>query len=151
MPRMARGKTAGAAKGNRRGSPEAIAKRVAARNLNDVLTGRKAGVPLLDGRTAKRRLRLLRELSNDELKPADVLLTVHELLRLGETLASLRKVVPVRRPRTPPPGAAEALARMAEAYEIDEAAYRFLGLPESVLIEAGIVAAASPRKKRGAR
>ena len=36
---------------------------------------------------------------------------------IGETVTSLRKVVPVRRVRKAPPGAAEALARMVEAYD----------------------------------
>jgi hypothetical protein len=144
---MARTKAA-AAKPNRRGSPEAIAKRVAARNLNDVLTGKKAGGPVLDGRTEKRRQRLLKELAEGVEKPVDVLLKVQELLDLGESVAALRKVVPVRRLRVAPAGAAEALERMAAAYAISPAAYRFLGLPESVLKEAGLV---EGRPRRGAR
>jgi hypothetical protein len=151
---MARTK-ASAAKPNRRGSPEAIAKRVAARNLNDVLTGKKAGGPVLDGRTEKRRQRLLKELAEGELKPVDMLLKVQELLDLGETVVALRKVVPVRRARVAPPGAAEALERMAAAYTLTPAAYRFLGLPEAVLEEAGIVARtrrrAAPAKKKASR
>jgi hypothetical protein len=147
MTSMARAKSAAAPKANRRGSPEAIQKRVAARNLNDVLTGKKAGLPALDGRTEKRRQRLIAELSEGELKPVDVLLKVQELLDIGETVTSLRKVVPVRRVRKAPPGAAEALARMVEAYELSEAAYRFLGLPEEVLIAAGVVEGAVAKKR----
>jgi hypothetical protein len=143
---MARTKAAAAAKSNRRGSPEAIAKRVAARNLNDVLTGRKAGV-LLDGRTEKRRQRLLREVAVAEIKPVDLLLKVQELLDLGEPVAALRKVVPVRRSRVAPPGAVEALARMAKAYAISASAYRFLGLPDGVLVAAGIAESSRKRSK----
>jgi hypothetical protein len=148
---MARTK-ATASKPNRRGSPEAIAKRVAARHLNDVLTGRKSGGPVLDGRTEKRRQRLLKELAERELKPVDLLLKVQELLDLGETVAGLRKIVPVRRVRVAPPGAAEALERMAAAYALTPAAYRFLGLPEAVLVEAGIVDGRrrAPRTKKKA-
>jgi hypothetical protein len=146
---MARAKSPTPSKENRRGSPEAVRKRVAARHLNDVLTGRKAGSGVLDGRTEKRRLRLLKELQSEGLKPVDLLLKVQELLNLGETVTALRKVVPVRRTRNVPPGAAEALARMAAAYDLSVAAYRFLGLPEEVLAEAGIVEGAT--KKRSAR
>ena len=145
---MARAKTSSDKKPNKRGSPEAVAKRVAARHLNDLLTGKKAGAALLDGRTAKRRERLLRELAEGGLKPVDVLLKVQELLDLGEPLAALRKSVPVRKLRVAPPGAAEAVARMAEAYELSADAYRFLGLPDAVLVEAGVVEGA--RRKRSA-
>ncbi len=147
MQSMARAKTLSAPKTNRRGSPEAVQKRVAARNLNDVLTGKKSGHPALDGRTEKRRQRLILELTSEELKPVDVLLKVQELLDIGETLTSLRKVVPVKRMRSVPAGAAEALARMVDAYDLSEAAYRFLGLPESVLVEAGVMPGAAPKKR----
>src|ERR1700722_14776112 len=49
---------------NRRGSPEAIEKRRAARLFNDVLGGRGASAQKLDGRTEKRRQRLLKELAD---------------------------------------------------------------------------------------
>src|SRR6476620_5391427 len=86
---------------NRRGSPEAIEKRRAARMFNDVLGGNAAG-GRLDGRTEKRRQRLLQELESGlargsrELKPLDVLSRVQELLELGEPLASIRKVAKIR-------------------------------------------------------
>jgi hypothetical protein len=78
-----------------------------------------------------------------------VLLKVQELLDLGESVAALRKVVPVRRVRVAPPGAAEALERMAAAYVLTPTAYRFLGLPDAVLEEAGIVERA--RRTRSAK
>ncbi|MEO7094506.1 MAG: hypothetical protein ABI175_14720, partial [Polyangiales bacterium] len=71
--------------GNRRGSPEAIEKRKVARMFNDLLGGRGASSAKLDGRTEKRRQRLLRELEQGaargarELKPLDVLQRVQEL------------------------------------------------------------------------
>ena len=92
------------------------------------------------------RQRLLSELAEGGLKPVDVLLKVQELLDLGEPIAALRKSVPVRKLRVVPTGAAEAVARLAEAYELSPLAYRFLGLPESVLAEAGVVEGA--RRKR---
>src|ERR1700722_529189 len=88
---------------NRRGSPEAIEKRKAARLFNDILGGRGAGVHKRDGRTEKRRQRLMRELESGkvrgsrELKPLDVLVRVHELMELGEPLRSIRKVAKLRK------------------------------------------------------
>src|SRR5215813_11555497 len=64
---------------NRRGSPEAIEKRRVARVFNDILGGRGASSHKLDGRTEKRRQRLLKELEagkargSRELKPLDIL------------------------------------------------------------------------------
>ena len=71
--------------------------------FNDVLGG---GTPAakLDGRTAKRRERLLRELEENrahgqrELKPLDVLQRIQELLELGEPLTSIKKVRKVPKP-----------------------------------------------------
>src|SRR5580704_16720679 len=88
---------------NRRGSPEAIAKRRAGRHFNDVLAGRGPAAPKLDGRTEKRRQRLLKELEDGKarghrvLKPLDVLQRVQELMDLGEPLSSIRKVAKVRK------------------------------------------------------
>src|SRR4029079_1346699 len=82
---------------NRRGSPEAIEKRRVARVFNDILGGRGAAAHKLDGRTEKRRQRLLKELEagkargSRELKPLDVLQRVQELMDLGETVSSIRK------------------------------------------------------------
>src|SRR5262245_24440308 len=88
---------------NRRGSPEAVEKRRAARAFNQALRGGGAGAPAVDGRTERRRKRLLKELAagtarRRELKPIDILCRVQELLALGEPLASLRKACPRPRP-----------------------------------------------------
>src|SRR5580692_9924445 len=88
---------------NRRGSPEAIEKRRAARQFNDVLGGRGAAAQKLDGRTEKRRQRLLKELEvgkargTRELKPLDILQRVQELMDLGETIGAIRKVAKVKK------------------------------------------------------
>src|SRR6202041_2046823 len=88
---------------NRRGSPEAIEKRRAARQFNDVLGGRGASAHKLDGRRERRRQRLLKELevgkprAHRDLKPLDVLQRVQELMDLGEPLSSIRKVAKVRK------------------------------------------------------
>jgi hypothetical protein len=128
---------------NRRGSPEAIAKRRAGRRFNDLFD--EGGPGLLDGRTQKRRQRLLQELeagkargSGRELKPLDVLSHVSELLELCEPLATLRKVCRTR----PVPATAEPLvevvAQLHRAYGFRPEAYRFVGIDDAVLRAAGI-------------
>jgi hypothetical protein len=78
-----------------RGSPEAVEKRRAARQLNSLLLGTSKSSMELDGRTEKRRQRLIQELKEgrggEPLKPIDRLSHVSELLGIGETLSSLRK------------------------------------------------------------
>jgi hypothetical protein len=136
---------------NRRGSPEAIEKPRAARFFNDVLGGRGAAGQQLDGRTQKRRQRLLRELETGkargtrDLKPLDVLLRVQELLELGEGVSALRKVIKVKKI-----GLGEdvplAISRLHKAYNFRPEVYRFVGIGEDVLKDVGVVA--SDRKKR---
>lgn len=133
---------------NRRGSPEAVAKRKAARKLNRLLLGPTPGAA--DGRTARRRERLLRELAEGTrdatsgLKPIEVLQHVDDLLALGETVASLRKVATVH-PRDVSPEAARALLQeLQRSYAFRPEAYQFLGLPEAVLRAADL----SPPRKR---
>ncbi len=136
---------------NRRGSPEAIEKRRAARFFNDVLGGRGAAGQRLDGRTQKRRQRLLRELETGkargtrELKPLDILLRVQELLELGEGVSALRKVVKVKKI-----GLGDdvplAISRLHKAYNFRPEVYRFVGIHEDVLKEVGVVG--GDRKKR---
>lgn len=128
---------------NRRGSPEAIEKRRAARYFNDVLGGRGAGSQRLDGRTAKRRQRLLHELETGkargtrDLKPLDVLLRVQELLDLGEGLSALRKLVKIKKL-----GFGDdvpvAVSRLHKAYNFRPEVYRFVGIGDEVLKEAGV-------------
>ena len=130
---------------NRRGSPEAIEKRKAARIFNDVLGGR-ASANKLDGRTEKRRQRLLRELEQGtargakELKPLDVLQHVQELMDLGEPLSSIRKVAKVRKNAVPPESMVEVVERLHKAYNFRPEAYRFVGIGEDVLKDAGVLA-----------
>ncbi len=140
---------------NKRGSPEAVEKRRVARLFNDVLGGASAS-PRRDGRTEKRRQRLVKELEEGmargkrELKPIDVLLRVQELLELGEPLSHLRKVVKVRTlpPETSGEGLVDVVARLHEAYGFRPEAYRFVGIADDVLAKAGIAADGDDRKKR---
>lgn len=130
---------------NRRGSPEAIEKRRIARVFNDVLAGRGAAANKLDGRTEKRRQRLLKELEAGrargarELKPTDVLQRVQELMDLGEPLSSIRKVTKVRKNTIPPEAMVSLVARLHHAYGFRPEVYRFVGIGEDVLRAAGVL------------
>ena len=149
-----KGSAKGGAKAqNRRGSPEAIAKRRAARHFNDVLSGRGAAAQGLDGRTAKRRERLLKELAEGkargsrELKPLDVLLRVQELMDLGEPVGSIRKVAKARRLTLAPDALVGAVEKLHAAYGFRPEAYRFVGIGDDVLRGAGVIEGGSERPK----
>jgi hypothetical protein len=144
---------------NRRGSPEAIEKRRVARLFNDILGGGGAGAHKQDGRTEKRRQRLMRELEQGkvrgarELKPLDVLVRVHELLELGEPLRSIRKVAKVRKATVPPEAMVEVVGRLHKAYGFRPECYRFVGVDDDLLRTAGVLngaRAAAPRARRKA-
>ncbi|HEY4120001.1 MAG TPA: hypothetical protein VGM56_19185 [Byssovorax sp.] len=131
---------------NRRGSPDVVEKRRAARAFNEALLGRAA--PARDGRTERRRRRLLKELADGvagrgkrELKPVDVLSRVRELLELGEPLAAIKKACPARRAVEPTPAVVEGIRRLHEAYKFPLEAYRFVGVGDDVLRAAGVLAA----------
>jgi hypothetical protein len=130
---------------NRRGSPEAIEKRRAARQFNDVLDGRGASAQKLDGRTEKRRQRLLKELEDGkargqrDLKPLDVLQRVQELMDLGEPLSSIRKVAKVRKTTLAPDSILTIVQRLHQAYKFRPEAYRFVGIGDDVLRGAGVL------------
>lgn len=131
--------------GNRRGSPEAIEKRKVARMFNDLLGGRGASAQKLDGRTEKRRLRLMRELEagqahgDRELKPLDILQRVQELLDLGEPVSSIRKVCKPPKSLLANEGMVELVHRLHNAYGFRQETYRFVGISEDVLNEAGVI------------
>jgi hypothetical protein len=115
-----------------RGSKEAIEKRRAARQLNALLTGGARSGDKMDGRTEKRRLRLIQELKDGRrgqpLKPIDFVSHVNELLDLGETVASLKKhgVKPRRTEQTP--DIMEVVRHTQEAYDFRPEAWRMLGI-----------------------
>jgi hypothetical protein len=140
---------------NRRASPEAIEKRRAGRFFNDVLGGRRTGDGRRDGRTEKRRQRLLRELEKGvargtrELKPLDVLQRVQELMDLGEPIASIRKVAKVRKAAAAPAESViEVVGRLHEAYHFRPETYRFVGIAEDVLRSAGVVGEGANKRAR---
>jgi hypothetical protein len=136
---------------NRRGSPEAIEKRRAARQFNDVLGGR-AAAQKLDGRTEKRRKRLLKELEDGkargqrDLKPLDVLQRVQELMDLGEPLSSIRKVAKIRKTSLEPASILSIVQRLHEAYKFRPETYRFVGIGDDVLRGAGVLG--QPKRAR---
>lgn len=134
---------------NRRGSPGAIQKRRAARQFNEVLILGASG--RLDGRTEKRRQRLLAELREGKrgaraLKPIDVLLNVQALLELGETASALRKIV---KPPRPLPTSEELVAStraLHRAYKFQADVYAFVGIDAETLSRAGVLS-----DRRGAK
>jgi hypothetical protein len=142
---------------NRRGSPEAIEKRRVARVFNDILGGRGASSHKLDGRTEKRRQRLLKELEagkargSRELKPLDVLQRVQELMDLGEPLSSIRKVTKIRKSAVAPEALVGVVERLHRAYSFRPEVYRFVGIGEEVLREAGVLSAVRAVRNGGKR
>ena len=140
---------------NRRASPEAVEKRRAARLFNKVLLGdAAAGAP--DGRTERRRRRLLSELAKGTarggkrgLKPIDVLSRVSELLALGEPLAALRKACPPPRPIEVTPEVLEGIRRIHQAYGFPADAYAFVGIDADALRRAGVLGAAAAPSRPG--
>jgi len=146
---------------NRRGSPEAIEKRRVARVFNDILGGSGSSSSKHDGRTEKRRQRLLKELEagkargTRELKPLDVLQRVQELMDLGEPLGSIRKVAKVKKNTVPTESIVSVVERLHKAYNFRPEVYRFVGIDEDVLRDAGVLdggtTAASPGKKPAAK
>jgi hypothetical protein len=140
-----------------RASKEAVEKRRVARRFNDLLTSGDRGSKL-DGRTEKRRSRLLEELehgatrSGRELKPIDVLLRVSELIELGETWTTLRRRVAVRRTTVPDDELARIVAELHRAYAFPAVAYRFVGVSDEVLRLSGVLSDGKerPRRRRAA-
>jgi hypothetical protein len=115
-----------------RGSPEAIAKRRAARQLNTLLTGGVKDPNKIDGRTENRRKRLIRELKEgkrgQQLKPIDFVSHVNELLELGESISSLKKHGVKQRKTEQTPEIMGIAEQTQAAYGFHRDAWRMLGL-----------------------
>ena len=136
------------AKKTKRGSPEAIAKRRAARALNRAFD--EGGAPTaMDGRTLKRKKRLMKELQEGKrgqpLKAHEVLGHVDELLTLGETLTSIRKLKPLT-PPTPPmnPETVAIIRTTQENYGFDPRAWKVLGVDLEKVLSDGAGAEKAP-------
>lgn len=144
-----------AKKTTKRGSPEAIAKRRAARALNTLFDKGPVAAGL-DGRSIRRKNRLTKELAEGKngqpLKAHEVLSYVTELLQMGETLASIRKLKP-KVPPTPPLNdhTIGAIRETQQSYQFDPRAWRVLGIDiEAVLSgNAGNAPSGGGRKKAG--
>jgi hypothetical protein len=151
-----------ATKADSRASRGAIDKRRAARRFNEVLLSGAGSGHGRDGRTEKRRQRLLKELADgkakggkQELKPIDVLLRVQALLSLGESVASIKKARRVPRPVAETDDLIDGVRRLHEAYDFAEEVYQFVGISPETLARAvkgpGVRAAGRNRaSKRGA-
>ncbi|HJL17043.1 MAG TPA: hypothetical protein RMH99_15365 [Sandaracinaceae bacterium LLY-WYZ-13_1] len=127
---MARAKKT--SKKTKRGSPEAIAKRRAARALNRAFE-EGGSAATMDGRTLKRKKRLIKELKEGRrgkpLKAHEILGHVDELLQLGETLTSIRKMKPLTPPTPSLDDETVAIIREThETYDFDPKAWKVLGV-----------------------
>ena len=143
---MAKRRATTKSKASGRGSPEAIAKRRAARSLNSLFGDGHRNGPALDGRTEKRRQRLLKELKEGRggrpLKAIEILTYTNELLELGETLGSIKKsgAKPARADLGPQ--AQQVIQQTQQEYGFRPDAWRMLG------VEIGPGGAAGKRGKR---
>jgi hypothetical protein len=145
---MARGK-----KETRRGSPEAIAKRRAARSLNRIFM-HGASASEMDGRTLKRKRRLTKELAEgkggEALKAHEILTHVTELLGLGETMTTIRALKPLLPPALPVTDASAAIIKETqESYGFDPRAWKFLGIDIDAVMGNVAVEPKPAGKKRG--
>lgn len=135
-----------------RGSAEAIEKRRVARQLNTIFSGRGKRGAKLDGRTEKRRQRLLKELrqgkNGEPLKAIEIITRADELLRLGETVSSIRKSG-VKLPKTElPPDAREVIERAQKAYGFHPDSWKVLGVTPPGASGSGEEGARPTRAKR---
>ncbi len=136
-----------------RGSAEAIEKRRVARQLNTLFgaNGHQAGK--LDGRTEKRRQRLLKELKDGKrgqaLKPIEIITHASELLEMGETLATIRKNgLKATKIEIDGQGEkADAVRRAQEAYKFHPEVWKLLGIDLDELGEAPEAVAAKKKKR----
>lgn len=147
---------------NRRRAPEVVEKRRAARQFNDLLLAANGNVREFDGRTEKRRQRLLDELkegqaraSKTPLKPIEILTRVTTLFQLGMSAAAIRKVCKPPRRVVPTEELIDGVRALHAAYAFPVEAYAFVGVDEQMLERAGVVggpparALAKTRPKRG--
>lgn len=116
-----------------RGSPEAIEKRRVARQLNAMLTKGSGGAAeaTLDGRTARKRERLISDLKKRALKPIEVLSRVSDLMGMGETLSSIKKlgVKPLKTAfAADTEEAGSAIDAVQSAYGFPVDAWKFVGV-----------------------
>jgi hypothetical protein len=139
-----------------RGSAEAIEKRRVARQLNTLFGGGNNQPGKLDGRTEKRRLRLLKELKDGRagqaLKPIEIIAHANELLEMGETLSTIRKNG-VKTPKLELDGSSErveTVLRAQEAYGFRPEVWKLLGIDLAELTAESSAAKTAGRRRRKA-
>jgi hypothetical protein len=137
-----------------RGSAEAIEKRRVARQLNTLFGGANNAPGKLDGRTEKRRQRLLKELKDGRagqpLKPIEIIAHANELLEMGETLTAIRKNG-VKTPKLDFDGSNEkvdTVLRAQEAYGFRPEVWRLLGIDLAELTAESEAAKSATRRRR---
>lgn len=135
---------------NRRANPEVVEKRRAARQFNDLLLAANGNVREVDGRTEKRRQRLLDELkegqaraSKSPLKPIEILTRVATLFELGMSAAAIRKVCKPPRRVVPTTELVDGVRALHAAYSFPIEAYAFVGVDEEMLEQAGVTGSSS--------
>ncbi len=135
---------------NRRANPDVVEKRRAARQFNDLLLAANGNVREADGRTEKRRQRLLDELkrghartSKAPLKPIEILTRVATLFELGMSAAAIRKVCKPARRVLPTTELVDGVRALHAAYGFPVEAYGFVGVDQAMLEQAGVLPARS--------
>ncbi|HEY6877698.1 MAG TPA: hypothetical protein VI299_06740 [Polyangiales bacterium] len=148
MVKVARKSTGG------RGSAEAIEKRRVARQLNTLFGGGNSQPGKLDGRTEKRRQRLLKELKDGRagqaLKPIEIIAHANELLEMGETLSTIRKNG-VKTSKLELDGSAEkveTVLRAQEAYGFRAEVWKLLGIDLTELTAEAAAKAPTRRRRK---
>jgi hypothetical protein len=136
---------------SRRASPDVVQKRRVARQFNDLLLGTGGGAGRLDGRTEKRRQRLLEELregaargSGAPLKPIDVLSRVAALIALETPVALIKKMARPARKVAPSDEVVDGIRRLHEAYGFPSEVYAFVGIDDETLKRAGVLGRSAP-------
>jgi hypothetical protein len=149
MAKSKRGGTGG------RGSSEAIEKRRVARQLNALFGAAGGQNGKLDGRTEKRRRRLLNELKEgrrgEPLKPIEIITHANELLELGETLSSIRKngVRSIKNESAFSVEQLEAVQRTQTAYAFRPEVWKLLGVDIARAPDEGRAGRTPARRRRG--
>ena len=147
-PKKAPAKKRSVKKADNRSSVDAGKKRSMARRFNDALKPRVAsgtGKKALDKRTGKRLDRYRKELKTGKtskgrnLSPLDVAMRVDELLAHGDKLGDIKKLTKPRTIDADHETLVGILNEMHPVYGYRAEAYRFAGVSNEALLEAGII------------
>lgn len=115
-----------------------------------------ANTAAMDGRTLKRKKRLMKELAEGKggaaLKPHEVLTHVTELLGLGENMSSIRAL----KPQLPAPipitdDNVEVIRDTQASYGFDPRAWKLIGIDIDAVMNGGAASEESTSKKKRGR